>query len=124
MNIQEEEKTIDSADKSIEIYDTLYQSIPSIGFLSRKKRIIAYLKVTKITQQLIDKQDISEENALYLLSVLSRKSSTFNKAAMMTALNLATINRKQIQAVGFKHANEMRCSLQMLPVDEDDITFF
>ncbi len=113
----EEVNAIDSADKSLEVYETLSQNIPSIGFLSRKKRIIAYLKVTKMAQQLVDEQTISEENALYLLSVLSRKNPTFNKAAMMTALNLATIDRKLIKAIGFKHANEMRCSLQMLPVD-------
>ena len=50
-------------------------------------------------------------------SVLSRKNPTFNKAAMMTALNLSTIDRKLIKEIGFKHANEMRCGLQMLPVD-------
>lgn len=112
---------MDSADKSIEVYDTLYQSIPSIGFFSRKKRIIAYLKVTKIAQQMIDEKEISEENALYLLSILAQKSAVFQKAAMMTALNLATIDRKLIPAVSFKHANEMRCNLQMLPIDEDDV---
>lgn len=118
MNSQEE--TIDSSEKSIEVYDVLHQTIPSIGFLNRKKRVVAYLKVTKKAQQFIDKQEISEENALYLLSVLSRKNPIFQKAAMMTALNLATIDRKLIQAVGFKHANEMRCSLQMFPVDENE----
>jgi hypothetical protein len=115
MNRQEE--TTDSAEKSIEVYDVLHQTIPPIGFLNRKKRVVAYLKVTKKAQQFIDANQISEENALYLLSVLSRKNPTFNKAAMMTALNLSTIDRKLIKTIGFKHANEMRCGLQMLPVD-------
>ncbi len=45
--MSEEVKAIDLADKSIEAYETLSQNIPSIGFLSRKKRII----VTKMAQQ-------------------------------------------------------------------------
>lgn len=110
---------MDEADKSIEAYDKLYNSVPSIGFLSRKKRIIAFLKITKMTQQMIDDQDISEEQALYLLSILVRKCARFQKAAMMVALNLATISRKQIQPIGFRYANEMRCNLQMLPVDDE-----
>jgi vesicle coat complex subunit len=110
---------VDEADKSIEAYEKLYKSVPSIGFLSRKKRIIAFLKITKMTQQMIDDQDISEEQALYLLSILARKCARFQKAAMMVALNLASINRKQIQLIGFRYANEMRCNLQMLPVDDE-----
>jgi hypothetical protein len=53
-----------------------------------------------------------------LLSILARKCAPFQKAAMMVALNLASISRKQIQPIGFRYANEMRCNLQMLPVDD------
>jgi hypothetical protein len=109
---------MDSAEKSLEAYDTLAQSVPSIGILSRKKRVIAYIKVTKMTQEMLEKQEISEENALYLLSVLARKKADFQKAAMMTALNLAKIDQKIIPDIGFTYANEMRCSLQMYPVDK------
>jgi len=112
---------MDEADKSLDAYEKLYQKLPSIGFLSRKKRVIAYLKVTKLAQQLIDDEEISEDNALYLLSVLARKSSSFQKAATMTALNLQQIDKAAIRAVGFKFANNLRCNLQMLPID--DITF-
>ena len=111
---------MDEADKSLEAYDKLNNSVPSIGFLSRKKRAIAYIKVTKIAQQLIDDKELSEENVLYLLSTLVRKNASFQKAAMMVALNLANIDRKLIQPVGFKYANDMRCNLQITPVDDDD----
>ena len=110
---------MDEADKSIEAYEKLYTSIPSIGFLSRKKRVIAFLKITKMTQQMIDDHEISEDQALYLLSILVRKCARFQKAAMMVALNLADISRKQIQPIGFKYANNMRCNMQMLPVDDE-----
>ncbi len=108
---------MDEAEKSIQAYDRLYQSIPAIGFLSRKKRINAYLKVTEITQVMIDDQEISEDHAVFLLSILVRKSSAFQKAAMMVALNLSAIGKKRLKPVGFKYANELRCSLQLLPVD-------
>ncbi|MCK5831264.1 MAG: hypothetical protein KAH20_13300 [Methylococcales bacterium] len=110
---------MDEADKSLEAYDKLNNNVPSIGFLSRKKRVIAYLKVTKFAQQLIDDKELSQENVLYLLSTLARKNASFQKAAMMVALNLSSIDRKLIQSVGFKYANDMRCNLHMTPIDED-----
>ena len=112
---------MDEGDISLEAYDKLNNSVPSIGFLSRKKRAMAYIKVTKLTQQMIDDQLLSEENALFLLSILARKNASFQKAAMMAALNLASIGSKHLSAIGFKHANNMRSNLQMLPVDEDDL---
>lgn len=111
---------MDEADKSLQAYDKLHQSVPSIGFLSRKKRIAAYLKVTGLAQRMIDDQEISEEQALYLLSILARKCAPFQKAMMMTALNLASIDRRLLQPVAFKYANEFRCSMQLLPVGDDD----
>jgi hypothetical protein len=111
---------MDEADTSIQAYDKLYKSVPDIGFLNRKKRIRAYLKVTKIAQQLIDEEEISEDQALYLLSILVRKYSPFQKASMMTALNLSDIERKLISSIGFKYANDFRCSLKMMPVDYDN----
>jgi hypothetical protein len=110
----------EEADKSLQAYDELYQSIPSIGFLSRKKRVSAYLKVTKVAQRLIDEQEVTEEQALFLLSILARKNSSFQKATVMTALNLARIDRKHLQPIGFKYANAFRCSLQFLPVDDNE----
>lgn len=111
---------MDEAEKSLEFYDTLCTTMPSIGFMSRKKRVYAYLDVTKKMQKLIDEQDISEENALFLLSVLVRKHSPFQKATMMAALNLANIDRKLIRPIGFRYANDFRCSLKMMPVDDEE----
>lgn len=110
---------MDDADKSFKAYDKLNNSIPSIGFLSRKKRIIAYIKVTKTAQLMVDNKEISEENAVFLLSILVRKVPSFQKAAMMVALNLPTMDKKILQSVGFRYANEMRCNLKMMPVDSD-----
>lgn len=110
---------MDEADQSLTAYDKLFSAIPPIGFINRKKRIIAFLKVTKLAQQLIDDQEISEENALYLLSILVRKCPNFQKAAMMTALNLETIDSNLVRPIGFKYANEMRCNMQMYPVEKN-----
>lgn len=91
---------MDNADQSMQAYETLTKTMPSIGFLSRKKRIIAFLKVTKKAQEMIDKQDISEDNALFLISVMTKKIADFQKSAMTTAMHLAGLNRKIIPAVG------------------------
>ena len=112
---------MDEADISLKSYDKLSSNVPSIGFLSQKKRAVAFLKVTQLAQQMIDAEEISEDNALFLLSTLVRKNKSFQKAAMATALRLADINRNLITLVGFKYANNMRCNLQMHPVD--DTTF-
>lgn len=109
---------MDESDKSLEAYDKLHSSVPPIGFLSRKKRAIAYIKVTRLAQQILDEKELSEDNLLFLLSVLAKKNASFQKASMTAALNLPTINRKLISPIGFKYANEMRCNLQMLPVDD------
>jgi hypothetical protein len=110
---------MDEADISIESYEKLSSNIPPIGFLSRKKRAIAYIKVTKLAQQMIDAEEISDENALYLLSILVRKNKPFQKAAMVIALHLADIDKKLIPSIGFKYANNMRCNLQMHPIDNE-----
>lgn len=111
---------MDEANISLEAYDKLNNSVPSIGFLSQKKRAIAYIKVTKIAQKMIDDKEVSEDNMLFLLSILVKKNAIFQKAAMMAALKLEKIDRKLISLVGFKHANNMRCNIQMQPIDDID----
>lgn len=113
---------MEEAEKSLQAYDILSESMPSIGFLSRKKRIKAYLKVTEKAQSMIDAQEINEEEGLFLLSILSRKHAAFQKAMMMTALNLAKIDKKLLTPIGFKYVNEFRASLQLSPVEEQDST--
>lgn len=110
---------MEEVEKSLEAYEQLSQSVPSIGFLSRTKRIKAYLTVTKLAQSLIDDEEVTEEEALFMLSILSRKHAAFQKAVMMTALNLAKIDKKALTPIGFHYVNEFRTSLQMTPVDRD-----
>lgn len=105
-------------DKTAAIYDQLYNSIPPIGFINRKKRVVAFLKITNMLQVMVDNGEVSEDDGLYVLSVLVRKCSRFQKAAMMAALNLPTIDRKLISAIGFRYANDFRCSLRLYPVDD------
>lgn len=104
--------------KTLEAYDKLFNNIPPIGFMNRKKRIVAFLKITNMLQLMVNKEEISEDEGLYLLSVLVRKCSRFQKSAMMAALNLPTIERKLVSAIGFRYANDFRCSLRMYPVDD------
>ena len=121
MNITTEANKTEPQDKpdiSVEAYQTIYNSVLPIGFISRKKRVAAYLKTTKMTQKMIDEQSISEDNALFIFSLLVRKYPRFQKATMMAALNLATIDRQIIAPIGFKFANEMRCNINLLPVDD------
>ena len=107
-------------DNALEAYDKLYSSIPPIGFMNRKKRVSAFLKITNMLQEMIDEEKVSEDDGLYLLSVLVRKCSRFQKAAMMTALNLKNIDRKLISNIGFKYSNDFRCSLRMYPLDDNE----
>ncbi len=109
---------MDEAEQSIEAYEQLNKSIPSIGILNRKKRVIAYLKVTKLAQKMVDDQIISEDNAYYLLSTLVRKCPDFQKASMMAALNLDKIDRQLIKSLGFKYANKIRSNLHLMPIDD------
>lgn len=117
-----ETPTEDKPDQSVEVYDTLYNSVLPIGFMSRKKRVSAYLKTTRITQEMIDEQTIDEDKALFVLSLLVRKYPRFQKAAMMTALNLATIDRAITTPIGFKFANGLRCNLKLLPIDDTTLS--
>lgn len=110
---------MDEADESTEAYDKLINNMPAIGIMSRKKRIRAYIKITNMTQEMVDNHLISEDNALFILSMLGRKCATFQKATMMMLLNLPNFDTKLLKPIGFRYANECRCNLQMYPVDDD-----
>ncbi len=108
------------ADASMQAYEKLLAQMPSIGFFSRKKRILAFLKVTAMAQEMIDEGEITVDHALFILSILSRKNPAFQKAAMMTALNLPKMQKRVLKPIGLQYANEFRCNLQLLPVDVDE----
>ena len=100
------------ADNSIQAFNKLCNHIPSIGFLSRTKRIRAYISVTNLAQKMIDNKEFTEEEALFVLSLMMRKHSDFQKAASMTALNLAQLGSEPFKPIGFLFANEMRKNMK------------
>ncbi len=87
--------------------------MPSIGFINRNKRIKAYIKVTNFAQKMIASDEISEDEALFVLSIMAKKSNSFRKAITMTALSLETLPKGAVKAVGFKYANAMRINLNL-----------
>jgi hypothetical protein len=93
---------LDNAEK---IFKILYSSMPSIGFLSRKKRILAFISVTRDLQSMIDAGDTDEEEAMFVLSMLMRKNKDFQKSALLTALNLQHIGNKSLTETAVKFAN-------------------
>lgn len=105
----------------VEIYEKFLKSMPSIGFINRNKRIKAYIKVTNLAQKMIDSHEISEDEALFVLSIMAKKSNPFRKAITMTALSLETLPKEAVKAIGFKYADEMRCTLN-LPSAMDELT--
>ncbi|MEE9398604.1 MAG: hypothetical protein V3V31_16520 [Methylococcales bacterium] len=104
--------------KSSNTFKKLSNSIPSIGFLSRKKRVLAFIKVTAKAQEMIDAEEITEDEALMLLSLLVRKNKDFQKSGMMTALNLADISAGVMKPIGVKYANSLRAQLKMAPIEQ------
>jgi len=105
----------------VEIYEKFIKSMPSIGFINRNKRIKAYIKVTNFAQKMIDRSEISEDEALFVLSIMAKKSNAFRKAITMTALSLETLPKGAVKSVGFKYADEMRRTLN-LPSAMDELT--
>ncbi|MCK5872321.1 MAG: hypothetical protein KAG26_05805 [Methylococcales bacterium] len=101
----------------IEVYKQLLENMPSIGFINRTKRIKAFLYVANKAQKMIEAEEITEEEALFILSIMTKKSNTFRKAATMTALSLTTLPKGVINSVGFQYVNQMRCNLNLHPAD-------
>ncbi len=119
INIESADKPIntESADNAIKAFEKLARSVPDIGFLSRKKRVLAYLVVSTNAQRMIDNGEISEEEAIFIFSLLMRKHRDFQKAAMMAALNLAKLDKEMIKPIDLKYLNEIRKHLKHAPVD-------
>lgn len=73
---------------AIEIANELKATMPSIGFMSRSKRIQAYIWTAERAYQLADED---EGKAAEALAMLSHISKPFNKASFITALNIDRI---------------------------------
>lgn len=107
-------------DKIINIYKKLAKCVPSIGFMSRRKRILAYLTVTINAQQMLDTEEMSEEEALFILSMLMRKHKNFQKAGMMAALNLPSLDKDTLKPIGLLYANAVRKNINLAPIDHEE----
>jgi len=98
---------------TVAAYDKLLKNMPSIGFMSRKKRVTAYIQITKITEYMVDHDEVTEEGALFVLSLLMRKCSNFQKSAMMTALTLESIGKNVLSPIGLKFSLDVRKNLSL-----------
>ncbi len=105
--MSEEEQKITAA------FNKLQENMPPIGFLSRKKRIKAYIQITQITDYMLNNDEINEDSALFILSLLMRKCSAFQKAATMTALSLDSIGKSVLPPIGLKFSLEIRKNLSL-----------
>ncbi|RLA26123.1 MAG: hypothetical protein DRQ62_00540 [Gammaproteobacteria bacterium] len=106
-----EEENISLEDSTTAAYEKLLNNMPAIGLISRKKRIKGYIQLTEIAQYMIDNAEINDEGALYILSIMMRKCSDFNKAAMMTALSLKTVGKNVLSPIGLKFILDVRKNL-------------
>jgi hypothetical protein len=107
------------AKRTLKVFTELYDIMPPIGFISRNKRVSAYLTVTSHAQKIIDSEQITEGEILFLLSMMVRKKKDFQKAAMMTVLSLPKMDISLLSTVGFKFANDIRVNMQLTPVSKE-----
>jgi len=103
----------ENADKITLAYEKIRKNMPSIGFLSPKKRIKAYINITKVVEFMIQSDEISEQDALFIFSMLMRKFSQFQKAASMTAMSLDKIGRHVMPPIGVQFAVAARRNLNL-----------
>jgi len=108
--------------KISEAYNKLHHSMPSIGFFSRKKRIQAFIDISKIADYMVTTDEVSAEEMLFIFSLLMRKLSSFQKSATMTAMSLDMIGRKVIAPIGVLFIVEVRKNLNLAKtVHFDDV---
>ncbi|BCG63135.1 MAG: hypothetical protein methR_P0826 [Methyloprofundus sp.] len=102
-----------SEENTTEVFEKLRSNMPSIGFINRKKRIKAYIEITKIAEFMLDNEEISAEEMLFVFSLLMRKYSPFQKSAMMTALSLDSLPKNILSPIGLKFVLEVRKNLSL-----------
>jgi len=103
----------ENEDKITLAYEKIRKNMPSIGILSRTKRIKAYIDVTKVVEYMIESGELSVQDALFIFSMLMRKFSRFQKAASMTAMSLDTIGRNVMPPIGVRFAVAARRNLNL-----------
>ena len=109
----EEELSLTLEEKTTDAYEKLIDNMPSIGIISRKKRIKGYIEITEIAQYMITSEEITDESAFYIFSIMMRKCSNFNKATIMTALSLESIGEAVFSPIGLKFIIEVRRTLNL-----------
>ncbi len=102
-----------SEEKTSTAFEKLRSNMPSIGFMSRKKRIKAYIEITKIAEFMLENDDVSAEEMLFVFSLLMRKCAPFQKSAMMTALSLESLPKDILSPIGLKFILEVRNNLSL-----------
>lgn len=107
------EENISFEQSTSKAYDKLVENMPPIGFISRKKRVKAYIQVTEIAQYMITSEEITEESALLIFSIMMRKYADFQKAATMTALSLDAIKKNVLSPIGLKFILDVRRNLSL-----------
>ena len=119
-NISPEEETelmeeaVLSLEESTELaYEKLLKNMPSIGFISRKKRIKAYIEITNIADYMLKNEEVSMEGMLFILSMMMRKCADFQKAATMTAFSLDSIGKDVLSPIGLNFNLEIRKNLNL-----------
>lgn len=114
------EENISLEESTSKAFEKLCENMPSIGFISRKKRIKGYVQLTEMTQYMISNEEINDEGALLILSVMMRKCADFQKAAMMTALSLNSIKKNSLPPIGLKFVLEVRKNLKLPSTHHND----
>ena len=114
------EENISLEENTTKAFEKLRENMPSIGFINRKKRIKGYIQITEIAQYMISNEEMTNEGALLILSVMMRKCSDFQKAAMMTALSLNTIGKNILSPIGLTFILEVRKNLNLPSTHHSD----
>ena len=107
-----------SADKSLKAFANLTDLMPPIGFFSQDKRLSAYILITDRVQRFLKNDTLTEEEAMFVLSLLVRKNKDFQKASMSTALSLHKLDFSYFSSIGISFANEVRKNTNFAPVDK------
>lgn len=115
------EENISLEDRTTDIYEKLIANMPSIGWMSRKKRIKAFIQITEIAQYIINNEEITAESTLYIFSIMMRKCADFQKATMMTALSLHSISKNTFSPIGLNFIIEVRRKLNLPSTHHSDI---
>ncbi|WP_428356635.1 hypothetical protein [Methyloprofundus sp.] len=114
------EDDISLEDRTTDAYEKLVDNMPPIGFISRKKRIKAFIQITEMAQYMINTEEITEEIVLYIFSVMMRKCAAFQKASTMTALSLDSIAKNTFSPIGLEFILEVRRNLNLPTTHHND----